>query len=223
MTVVSCKNLIKRYDGAATPVINGVSFELVEGCFVSVMGRSGSGKSTLLKLLCGLLTPDSGEVFVAGHNVHCLNSRKRSYFRSRVIGIVFQDNNLISDFCVEDNILTPLYIAGAKPDKDYYNRILELTELSEYRRKMPTELSGGQKQKAAVARALIARPKIIFADEPTGSLDSASEAQIMGLFNAVNREFGISVVQVTHSAACAAAGRGIIRINDGKMVEEAVK
>ena len=215
--ILSCKNIVKRYEGMERPVIDGVSFDLDEGCFVSVMGRSGSGKSTLLKVLCGLLTPDEGAVTVAGCDVHGLTAKEQCFFRSRAIGIVFQDNNLISDFNIEDNVFSPLYIAGVKPDTEYYGRLLKLTELEDCRRKMPSEISGGQRQRAAVARALIARPKIIFADEPTGSLDSKSEAQVMELFSAVNKEFGVSIVQVTHSAACAAAGRGVIYINDGKV------
>jgi len=216
MSILICKNLIKSYAGLEKPVINDISLILDEGCFVSVTGRSGSGKSTLLKLMSGLLRPDAGEVTVAGYAVNNLTAKQRGFFRSRVIGFVFQDSNLIPDFNIEDNIFSPLYIAGIKPDKDYYSRLLKMTGLEDLRGRLPDKLSGGQKQKAAVLRALIAKPKIIFADEPTGNLDSASEAEIMELFNTVNKELGISIVQVTHSPFCAAAGRGIIKINDGR-------
>lgn len=216
MALLTLKNISKTYAGAEKPVIDGVSLELPAGCFVSIMGRSGSGKSTLLKIMCGLIEPDCGEVSVAGYNLAALTEKERSNFRSGVIGIVFQENNLIDGFSVEDNIFTPLYIAGKKPDTDYYKKLLALTGTEELCKRMPHELSGGQKQRVAVARALIARPEIIFADEPTGSLDSQSEAEIMELFRTVNRELGTAIVQVTHSESCAKTGNTIIRINDGK-------
>jgi len=217
MPVVSCKNVYLKYNGLEQPVINDVTLDLLEGCFVSIMGRSGSGKSTLLKLMCGLLKPDSGVIITADCKLSELNAKEIGKFRSQIVGIVFQDNNLIDDFNVKDNILAPLYIAGKKLETKHFERLLELTELKELVDRMPHQLSGGQKQKVAIARALIAKPKIIFADEPTGSLDSASEQQIMELFKAINNEFGVAIVQVTHSAECAKAGKTIITINDGKV------
>ncbi|MCL2630551.1 MAG: ABC transporter ATP-binding protein [Firmicutes bacterium] len=218
MPIVECVNIFKSYVAQEKPVLNGVSLEFNEGCFVSIMGRSGSGKSTLLRIMCSLLKPDSGEVVVAGYNLNKLSPKELSYFRSRVIGIVFQDGNLISDFTVEDNILAPLYIAGQKPDKEYFNRLLELTELKEHLKKFPHQLSGGQKQRTAVARAVIARPSVIFADEPTGSLDSQSEKGIIDLFQSLNTEFKTAIIQVTHSAVCAGAGLSVINIHDGKVL-----
>ncbi|MCL2522567.1 MAG: ABC transporter ATP-binding protein [Erysipelotrichales bacterium] len=217
MSVVTCKNVYLKYSGVKEPVINNVSLDLAEGCFVSIMGRSGSGKSTLLKLMCGLLKADSGEIITAGNKLSELNGKARAIFRSQTVGIIFQDNNLIDDFNVKDNILAPLYIAGKKADLKHFQRLLELTELNEFVNRMPHQLSGGQKQRVAIARALIAKPQIIFADEPTGSLDSASEQQIMALFKAINEEFGIAIVQVTHSMECAKAGKALITINDGKV------
>jgi len=219
MTILSCNNLIKRYKLNEAPIINGVSLSFEEKDFVSIMGRSGSGKSTLLKLLCGLLRPDEGTIECAGYSVGILKGKELSKFRSSVIGIVFQDSNLISDFNIQDNILTPLYIAGARPDKAYLDRLLEITEMGSFLKRMPNELSGGQRQKAAIARALIARPKVIFADEPTGSLDSQSELAVMRLFGAVRSELGVTIVQVTHSDVCAEASQRIIRIDDGKIVQ----
>jgi len=220
MKIVECKDIVKTFVGQDKPVLNGVSLTLDSGCFVSIMGRSGSGKSTLLRVICGLIPADGGTVFVAGHEVEKLSTRQKSKFRSSVIGIVFQDGNLVDEFNVEDNILTPLYIAGAKVDKEYYKRLLKLTELDDMKKKMPNQLSGGQRQKVAIARALIAKPKVLFADEPTGSLDSKSELQIMDLFKLVNKEFGISIIQVTHSKICAGAGTRIIRINDGRIEDK---
>ena len=217
MAIVICKDIVKTFIGQDKPVLDGVSLSLDEGCFVSIMGRSGSGKSTLLRVICGLIPADSGTIEVLGHQVNKMTVRQQSKFRSTMIGIVFQDNNLIDEFNIEDNILTPLFIAGKKVDKAYYERLLELTELGGMQKKMPNQLSGGQRQKVSIVRALIAKPKILFADEPTGSLDSNSELQIMDLFKTLNKEFSVSILQVTHSEICAKAGRQIIRINDGKV------
>lgn len=215
--IVKCEKIVKTFSGQEKAVLDGVSLELDEGCFVSIMGRSGSGKTTLLRCLCGLMSIDSGAITVCGYDVNNLKPKEQSHFRSSVIGIVFQDNNLIDEFTVEDNILAPIFIAGKKPDKEHFARILKITGLEKFKDRFPHQLSGGQRQKTAIARALVAKPKIIFADEPTGSLDSKSEQQIIELFKAVNKDLGVSIVQVTHSSVCAAAGTKIIKINDGKI------
>ena len=217
MAIISCNNLIKYYPTSEAPIINGVSLDIDEGSFVSITGRSGSGKSTLLKLLCGLLAPDGGSVECAGFDPGKLRGRELSRFRSTVIGIVFQDNNLIGDFSVWDNIMTPLYIAGARPDKAYTDRLIDITGVGGLLKRMPASLSGGQRQKAAVARALIAKPKVLFADEPTGNLDSQSELEVMRLFCEAGKEFGTTIVQVTHSGVCAGAGDRVVRIEDGRV------
>jgi len=216
--ILSCKNISKTYIGQAKSVITDISVDLPKSCFVSIMGRSGSGKSTLLKLWCGLLKADAGEISVSGYSMENMTEKQQSFFRSQVIGIVFQDSKLISDFNVEDNILAPIHIARKKVDRDYYEYLLRLTELEEHVKKMPSQLSGGQRQRAAIARACIARPKIIFADEPTGNLDSKSESQVMQLFSSINKELKISIVQVTHSETCAKISNQIIRIDDGRIV-----
>ena len=215
MALVTCKNIVKSFAGKR--IIDDVSFELNEGCFVSIMGRSGAGKSTLMRIICGLIDADSGTVDVAGYRVDKLYGRQKTKFRSTIMGIVFQDSNLISDFNVEDNILTPLYISGKKLDKAHYDKLLTLLEIKPYLKKMPSQISGGMRQRAAIARALIANPKVLFADEPTGALDSKSEKEVMRLFTAINAEFGTSIIQVTHSDYCAQASKSIIRINDGQI------
>ena len=213
--LVQCKNLVKSFAGKR--IIDDVSLDLFEGCFVSIMGRSGAGKSTLLRVMCGLIDADSGDVEIAGYRVHKLSGKKKCEFRSTVIGIVFQDSNLISDFNVEDNIMTPLYISGKKLDKEHFEKLITLLEIKPYLKKMPSQISGGMRQRAAVARALIAKPKVLFADEPTGALDSKNEQEMMRLFAALNKDFGTSIIQVTHSDFCAQSGKNIIRINDGKV------
>ncbi|MCL2847738.1 MAG: ABC transporter ATP-binding protein [Firmicutes bacterium] len=215
--MIKAKNLIKRYESSGVVVINDVSLEFESGEFVSIMGRSGSGKSTLLKLLSGLLLPCKGEVECAGFNVTMLKGRELTHFRTSVIGIVFQENNLIEDFSIKDNILTPLYIVGKKVDKEYFDKLIEITALKNFLSRKPKSLSGGEKQRASIARALISKPQILFADEPTGSLDSKSEQQIMELFKKINKEFATTIIQVTHSEVCASLSKRIVRMKDGKV------
>ena len=219
IVILRAKNLIKRYGDNEAAVINGVSLEFRKGDFVSIMGRSGSGKSTLLKLLSGLIFPCKGEVECAGFNVVTLKGKELTNFRTSVIGIVFQENNLIEDFSIKDNILTPLYIAGRKADKEHFDRLIEIAGLKNFLNRKPKNLSGGEKQRASIVRALISKPQILFADEPTGSLDSKSEQQIMELFKRVNEEFGTTIIQVTHSEACAGVSKRVVRMMDGKVAE----
>jgi len=216
--ILQAKNVVKKF-GDKT-IVDGISLDLKHGEYVSIRGRSGSGKSTLLKTLCGLFLADGGEIFVDGYDVINIDGEQKSKFRSQVIGIVFQENNLLPDFNVRDNILTPVFVARKKVDKEYYNKLLDMVGLTEHEYKMPHQLSGGMQQRCAIARALIAKPKIIFADEPTGSLDSKTEAEIIKLFKQVNSELKTTILQVTHSKACVSASTRVIKINDGRIVSE---
>jgi len=215
MLILKCNNLIKQYNEHEAAVVNGVTLEFSEGDFVSVMGRSGSGKSTLLKMLCGLLAPCSGVVECAGHTVTNLSKKELANFRSSVIGVVFQESMLIDDFSVKDNILVPLYISKAKLDKPYLDRLIEIMGLKDLLNRKPKNLSGGEKQRASIARALINKPKVLFADEPTGSLDSKTELEVMELFKVVNENLGVTIVQVTHSQSCAAVSKRVLHMQDG--------
>jgi len=221
MLVLKADNVIKSF--GETTIINGVDVELQSGEYASIMGRSGSGKSTLLKVLCGLLEVDSGDVVVDGYDITKLKGKQKSIFRSSIIGVVFQDNNLLPDFNVKDNILVPMYISKQKINNEYYESLLAIVGLKGHDHKFPNQLSGGMQQRAAIARALIAKPKIIFADEPTGNLDSKTEKEIIELFKDINKKLGTTILQVTHSDALARSSSRIIVIDDGKIINEGKK
>lgn len=189
---VEAKNIIKEYKigNTTTRVLKDVSLQVMKGEFVSIMGQSGSGKSTLLYILGGLDTPTSGKVYMNGADISHFNDEKMSIIRRRNIGFVFQFYNLIPNLNVEENIMLPLLLDG-KNLKDYKNQldeILDIVGLTDRRKHTPRELSGGQQQRVAIARALIGKPEILFADEPTGNLDSKTGIEIIDLLNKINRD-----------------------------------
>ncbi len=182
-------------------MLKEVSLQVMKGEFVSIMGQSGSGKSTLLYILGGLDTPTSGKVYMNGADISHFNDEKMSIIRRRNIGFVFQFYNLIPNLNVEENIMLPLLLDG-KNLKDYKNQldeILDIVGLTDRRKHTPRELSGGQQQRVAIARALIGKPEILFADEPTGNLDSKTGIEIIDLLNKINRDNGQTIIMVTHS------------------------
>ena len=191
-----------------------------EGEFVSLMGASGSGKSTLLYLIGGLDREFDGKITLCGKDIGSLKDRELSKLRLRNMGFVFQFYNLVMNLNVEDNILLPATINGKKRSelKKDLDDILSITGLTEKRKAMPSTLSGGQQQRVAIARALLGNPAVILADEPTGNLDSKSTREIMELFARLNKEKGMTILQVTHSDECAAYGTRTVRIDSGKTV-----
>ena len=202
--------------------LKGVSFEIKEGDFVSIMGPSGSGKSTLMHLIGLLDKPTKGEVLIKGKNVFNLNDDELSTLRNEFVGFVFQQFNLIPKLTVLENILLPTIYARKKLDYDPKKKALELIkkfglEGKEY--SYPNKISGGQQQRVAIIRALIMKPKLILADEPTGNLDSKTGVEIMNLIKNLNEKEGITVVLVTHEADIAAYGKRIIKIRDGRIVK----
>ena len=201
-------------------VLNGASMTVDQGEFVSLMGASGSGKSTLLYLIGGLDRNFEGNILVCGQDIGSLKDRALSDLRLKNMGFVFQFYNLVMNLNVQDNILLPQTMNGKKRGelKDALDEILEITGLTEKRKAMPNTLSGGQQQRVAIARAVIGNPSIILADEPTGNLDSASTVEIMELFKKLNREKGMTILQVTHSEACALYGTRTIRLENGKTI-----
>ena len=206
--IIEIKDVCKSFGGKdnRTQVLKNISLTVGRGEFVSLMGASGSGKSTLLYLLGGLDTPDSGEIFLDGKDISKMRDRELSILRREGAGFVFQFFNLVQDLTVEDNILLPLVMDGKSPKK-YCGRldaVLETVGLSDKRKSYPYQLSGGQQQRCAVARAVIYEPKLLLADEPTGNLDSRSGREIMELFSRINKENGMTILMVTHSAECAA-------------------
>ncbi len=201
-------------------VLDNCSLYVNEGEFVSLMGASGSGKSTLLYLIGGLDREFEGKISLCGEDIGALKDSKLSKIRLASIGFVFQFYNLVMNLNVEDNILLPMTVNGKKKSelKKELDEILEITGLTEKRKAMPATLSGGQQQRVAIARAILGNPSIILADEPTGNLDSKSTAEIMDLFSRLNKEKGLTILQVTHSEKCASYGSRTILLDSGKIV-----
>ena len=219
-TAIEGRNIIKDFNnigGTPTRILKNISLKVRNGDFVSIMGPSGSGKSTLLYILGGLDVPSSGSVYMNGTDISKFDDHKMSIIRRRKIGFVFQFYNLIPNLNVEENVMLPLLLDGKKL-KDYRSRlddILETVGLAERKKHTPRELSGGQQQRVAIARALIGNPEILFADEPTGNLDSKTGAEIMELLHSINKHTSQTIIMVTHSAEAAERSGRIITIRDG--------
>ncbi|MBR3461905.1 MAG: ABC transporter ATP-binding protein [Clostridiales bacterium] len=221
-TIIEVNNVNKTFgkNESLNQVLNGACMSVEQGEFVSLMGASGSGKSTLLYLIGGLDRNFRGNISVCGQDIGSLKDKKLSDLRLKNMGFVFQFYNLVMNLNVQDNILLPQTINGKKRSelKPLLDEILEITGLTEKRKAMPSTLSGGQQQRVAIARAVLGNPSIILADEPTGNLDAASTKEIMELFRKLNREKGLTILQVTHSEQCAAYGTRTIRLEDGKTI-----
>jgi putative ABC transport system ATP-binding protein len=221
-TVVEAHDLTKRYGEGSTAVdaLRGVSIDVQAGELVAVMGPSGSGKSTLMHILAGLDTPTEGTVAIAGTEITTLPDAKLTRLRRVHIGFVFQFFNLLPMLTAEDNVLLPLSIAGEKPDQQWLEELLKETGLSERRSHRPSELSGGQQQRVAIARALVTRPTILFADEPTGNLDSKTGGEILDLLRASVNTYGQTTVMVTHEPRAAVIADRVLFLADGLIVQE---
>lgn len=216
---VEGRHIIKNFRIGNTPtkVLKDISLQVMQGEFVSIMGPSGSGKSTLLYILGGLDTPTSGHVLLNGMDISGFGDEKMSRIRRQKIGFVFQFYNLIPNLNVEENIMLPLLLDGKKMGgyRKQLEQILEIVGLSDRRRHTPRELSGGQQQRVAIARALIGNPEILFADEPTGSLDSKTGAEVMALLREINQASGQTIIMVTHSPEAAQSSSRVIHVQDG--------
>jgi putative ABC transport system ATP-binding protein len=220
--VVSATDLSRRYgEGeAAVDALRGVSLTVLPGELVAVMGPSGSGKSTLMHLLAALDKPTGGAITIAGQDVAKLSDREVTLLRRKHIGFVFQFFNLLPMLSAEENVLLPLSIAGEKPEKGFLDDLLERVGLTDRRSHRPSELSGGQQQRVAIARALVSRPSVVFADEPTGNLDSKTGAEILELLRRSTQELGQTMVMVTHDAHAAEIADRVLFLADGRIVEE---
>lgn len=220
-SAATCENLTKIYGEKEAQVfaLNGVTQEFPAGLFTAIMGPSGSGKSTLMHCLAGLVTPTSGTVTIGDKDISKLNDNDKTRMRRDKIGFIFQAFNLVATLTAEENILLPLDIAGRKPEAEWYRRVLQVVGLEGRLTHKPAELSGGQQQRVAIARALVSKPNIIFADEPTGNLDSNSSAEVLGLLRHVVDDLGATVVMVTHDPAATAYADQAIFLADGKVVK----
>lgn len=225
MSLLEAKGIKKiyktRFGGVSVEALKNVSFTVERGEYVAIMGESGSGKTTLLNILAALDRPTEGTVILEGTDLGTIRDRDIARFRRDNLGFVFQDFNLLDTFSLEDNIYLPLVLAGKKPDemKKALAPIAEALGIGEILKKYPYEVSGGQKQRAAVARALITDPRIILADEPTGALDSKSSDELLGLFQKVNR-MGQTILMVTHSARAASNASRVLFIKDGTVFHQ---
>jgi putative ABC transport system ATP-binding protein len=221
-TAVSAVAVTRRYgDGeSAVDALRGVSLDVPAGQFTAVMGPSGSGKSTLMHLLAGLDTPSSGTVSIGGQDITAMSDRQLTKLRRRHIGFVFQQFNLLPTLTAEENVVLPVSIAGRKPPNGDLDALLARVGLQERRDHRPAELSGGQQQRVAIARALITQPTVLFADEPTGNLDSASGREILALLREAVELDGQTTVMVTHDAHAAAVADRVVFIADGRLVAD---
>jgi len=215
-------DLRKSYGKGDTAVtaLAGVTVEFARGRSTAVMGPSGSGKSTLMHCLAGLDSADSGEVHVGEASLTGMSDKQLTALRRDRIGFVFQQFNLLPTLTAEENVLLPLAIAGRKPDQEWFHEVVRAVGLQDRLTHRPAELSGGQQQRVACARALITRPDVVFADEPTGNLDSRSGAEVLGFLRRSVREFGQTVVMVTHDPVAASYADRVVFLADGLLVDE---
>ncbi|MDY3618646.1 ABC transporter ATP-binding protein [Agathobaculum sp.] len=216
------KDYVTRFGGRAVHALRGVDFAVGQGEYVAVMGESGSGKTTLLTLLAALERPTDGRILLDGTDMASIPGRALAAFRRDRLGFIFQDCNLLDTLSLRENILFPLVLAG-KQEQEMKNRLALLTErlgISSLLDKYPYEVSGGERQRAAAARALITRPMLLLADEPTGALDSGSASQLLGLLDAYNQNDGQTIVMVTHSLDAASHASRVLFIRDGQIADE---
>ena len=222
MEILKVKDLCKSYGKGNTLVkaLDHVSFSVQRGEFVAIVGSSGSGKSTLLHLLGGVDHPTSGEIIIDGENIYKLDETNLAIFRRRQVGLIYQFYNLIPILNVEENITLPILLDGRKPDKNYLNELIEMSNLKKRVTHLPNELSGGQQQRVSIGRALMNRPSLLLADEPTGNLDSKASKDVVELLKLSNQKYKQTIIMITHDYNLALNADRIITIDDGKIVSD---
>ena len=222
MEILRVEDLVKTYGKGENQVnaVDHISFSIEKGEFVAIVGASGSGKSTLLHLLGGVDRPTSGKVFIDGKDIYSLNDDNLAIFRRRQIGLIYQFYNLIPILNVEENITLPLKLDNKNIDKQRLDELIKVLGLEERRTHLPNELSGGQQQRTSIGRAMITNPAIILADEPTGNLDSKASDEIVTLLKKSNKDYKQTIIMITHNLEIAKVADRIIKIEDGKIVEE---
>lgn len=218
--ILQAEKLYKEYktSSGAVDALNGVDLSIEKGLFYAIIGRSGSGKSTLLHVLSGLDRPTSGKVLIGGVDMFSFSDEKMAIFRRRSMGFVFQQFNLLDEYSVLNNICMPLRLDGRKPDETFLAEVTKMLGIEEKLKKYPYELSGGEQQRVAIARSILAKPHIIFADEPTGNLDKKAGEDTLNLLSSCAARFGQTLIIVTHDLEIAKKADRIIKIEDGKIV-----
>ena len=221
MNLLEVKEISKTYGSgeAAVEALKNVSFSVEKGEFVAIVGESGSGKSTLLNMIGALDVPTSGKVIIDGKDIMAMKDNAATIFRRRNIGFIFQAFNLIPELTVEQNIVFPLLLDYQKPDQKYLDELLDVLNLENRRKHLPGQLSGGQQQRVAIGRALITRPSIILADEPTGNLDSQNSSEVIALLKDASRKYGQTIIMITHNRVIAQAADRILQVRDGVVTD----
>ncbi len=217
MKLLEIQKLCKTYGSGETAVqaLKNVSFSVQRGEYVAIVGESGSGKSTLLNMIGALDTPTSGKVLIDGRDTFSMKDKKRTIFRRRNIGFIFQAFNLIPELTVEQNIIFPLLLDYQKPDWNYLEELLAVLNLNERRNHLPSQLSGGQQQRVAIGRALITRPSLILADEPTGNLDTQNSREVIALLKGTSKKYEQTIIMITHNRSIAQTADRVLQVSDG--------
>ena len=213
----ACRNLNLSYKG--NKILKDIHFHIPEGTVFCITGESGSGKSTLLNMIGALDTPTSGKVMICGNDIFSMSDRKRTIFRRRNIGFIFQAVNLIPELTVEQNIIFPVLLDYQKPDRQYLEELLTILNLKERRNHLPSQLSGGQQQRAAIGRALITRPALILADEPTGNLDTQNSSEVIALLKEASKKYEQTIIMITHSRSISQTADRVLQVSDGVLTD----
>ena len=221
MDLLKVKAVSKTYGSgeAAVHALKKASFTVPKGEFVAIVGESGSGKTTLLNMIGALDTPTSGKVFIDGKDIFAMKEKRLTIFRRRNIGFIFQSFNLIPELTVEQNMIFPVLLDYQKPDKRYLEELLSVLNLKERRHHLPGQLSGGQQQRAAIGRALMTRPSLILADEPTGNLDTQNSSEVMALLKETSRKYEQTIIMITHNRRIAQTADRILQVLDGVVTD----
>ena len=221
MDLLEVQSISKTYGSgeAAVHALKNVSFSVPKGEYVAIVGESGSGKSTLLNMIGALDNPTSGKVLIEGKDIFAMKESKRTIFRRRNIGFIFQAFNLIPELTVEQNIIFPILLDYQKPNQKYLEELLVVLNLKERRNHLPGQLSGGQQQRVAIGRALITRPSLILADEPTGNLDSQNSSEVIALLKNASKRYAQTIIMITHNRSIAQSADRVLQVSDGVLTD----
>lgn len=221
MNLLEVDNICKTYGSGENAVraLKNVSFSVPKGEYVAIVGESGSGKSTLLNMIGALDAPSSGKVMIDGKDIFSMNDRKLTVFRRRNIGFIFQAFNLVPELTVEQNIIFPMLLDYQKPDRRYLEELLAVLNLGERRNHLPSQLSGGQQQRVAIGRALITRPSLILADEPTGNLDTQNSSEVIALLKETSKKYEQTIIMITHNRSIAQTADRVLQVSDGILTD----